>query len=118
MRDSLHPDLTSFLQSVIVNEESLFVFVIGLQDPSEMFSVDDIMVGVEEDVEEDELNRFVTLYEAGYGWGGARAGMIYDQKHHRVAMSLGLEEIDRLTPVADHQDLWFPLETVNPPDLS
>lgn len=118
MRDSLHPDLTSFLQSVIVNEESLFVFVIGLQDPSEMFSVDELMDDGEEDVEEDGLNRFLTLYEAGYGWGGTRTGLIYDQKHHRVALSLGLEEIDTLTPVADHQALWFPLETVSYPNLS
>ncbi|KAI0121597.1 hypothetical protein BJ170DRAFT_643460 [Xylariales sp. AK1849] len=40
------------------------------------------------------------------------SGLIYNQRRHRAAMSLGIERFDFTHPVEMHEELWHPLETV------
>lgn len=54
---------------------------------------------------EDDEDRFVTLCSTNIGMGQHPAGLIYDQRHQRTAMSLGVEDFDSTHPVEAHEEL-------------
>lgn len=110
IRERLHPDLVLFLESIMMSEETFFVFVEGINDPSDMLKGADLMP---DEVEGDE-DQFIVLYSTNIGLGEHGVGLIYDQRHHKATMTLGVEDINQVvTPVEEHQDMWFPLETVS-----
>lgn len=91
-------------------EETFFVFVEGINDPSNMFRGEDLMP----DESESDPHRFVVLYGTNPGLGEHDVGLIYDQKHHKASMALGMEDIDSvIMPIEEHQNMWYPLETVS-----
>lgn len=90
-------------------EETFFVFVEGINDPSNMFRGEDFML----DESESDPHRFVVLYSTNPGLGEHDVGLIYDQERHKASMVLGIEDIHGVvTPIEEHQDMWYPLETV------
>lgn len=110
IRDQLHPDLILFLESVLMAEETFFVFLEGINEPSEMFKGEELMP----DETGSDSDRFVVLYNTNIGLGEHGVGLVYDQKYSRATMVLGLEDIDGVVvPVDEHQDMWYPLETVS-----
>lgn len=91
-------------------EETFFVFVEDINEPSEMFVGEYLMP----DESESDPDRFVVLYGTNPGLSEHDVGLIYDQKCHKASMTLGLEDIDSvITPVEEHQNMWYPLETVS-----
>ncbi|KAI1274511.1 hypothetical protein F5Y07DRAFT_372627 [Xylaria sp. FL0933] len=106
--DRIDPSLKAFLDSINVSEQlpPFFFWVEGITPPGEMFSVHDMFQDYE------ERNRFLTLYMTNVGLGEHPLGLIYDQKLHRATLTLGLEDMDFVLPVGQHDDLWYPLETI------
>ncbi|KAI1345505.1 hypothetical protein F5Y01DRAFT_300361 [Xylaria sp. FL0043] len=106
--DRIDPSLKAFLESINVSEElpPFFFWVEGITAPGEMFSVHDMFQNYE------EPNRFLTLYMTNVGLGEHPLGLIYDQKLHRATLTLGLEDMDFVLPVEQHDELWHPLETI------
>ncbi|KAI0802863.1 hypothetical protein GGR55DRAFT_691800 [Xylaria sp. FL0064] len=104
----IDPSLKAFLDSINVSEQlpPFFFWVEGIMPPGEMFSVHDVFQDGE------ERNRFLTLYMTNVGLGEHPVGLIYDQKLHRATLTLGLEDMDFVLPVEQHDDLWHPLETI------
>lgn len=91
-------------------EETFFVFVEGINDPSDMLRGDDLMP----DESQSDPHRFVVLYGTNPGLGEHDVGLVYDQKRHKASMALGMEDIDGvIAPIEEHQDMWYPLETVS-----
>lgn len=92
-------------------DETFFVFVEGISDPSDMFRGENLMP----DESGDDPHRFVVLYGTNPGLGEHDVGLVYDQACHRAAMALGVEDIGGvIAPVEEHPDMWYPLETVSP----
>lgn len=107
VRDRLDPSLVAFLEAVVIPSEQLplYFWVSGLCEPSDVFVAQEMMP-------EDDEDRFLTLYATNDGMGEHPAGLIYDQRRHRAAMALGVEDFDYTHPVEAHEELWHPLETV------
>ncbi len=108
--DRLDPSLVAFLKSVIVPEDPppFFFWVEGIAPPAEIFSAYEMF----QDYEEAGPGRFLTLYTTNPGLGGHSLGLIYDQKLHRATMTLGVEYVDFVKPVEEHDELWHSLEAV------
>lgn len=91
-------------------DETFFVFVEGISDPSDMFRGEDLLP----DESGDDPHRFVVLYGTNPGLGEHGVGLVYDQACHRATMALGVEDIGGvIAPVEEHPDTWYPLETVS-----
>ncbi|ETS77355.1 hypothetical protein PFICI_11229 [Pestalotiopsis fici W106-1] len=107
VRDRLDTSLIAFLEAAAIPSEPLplYFWVSGLCEPSDVFVAQEMMP-------EDEEDRFLTLYATNDGMGEHPAGLIYDQRRHRAAMSLGIEDFEYTHPVEEHEELWHPLETV------
>ncbi|KAF2969309.1 hypothetical protein GQX73_g4254 [Xylaria multiplex] len=108
--DRLDPSVVAFLKSIIVPEDPppFFFWVEGIAPPAEIFSAQEMF----QDDEEAEPGRFLTLYTTNLGLGEHSLGLIYDQKLHRATMALGVEDVDFVKPVEEHDELWHPLEAV------
>lgn len=105
-RDRLDAGLVSYLESIIMPDEGLSFWVanVGVTPADEYFFVED------NDLVDKE--RFVVLYWSWVEHGGHSVGLVYDQQRHRVAMTLVQENIESVTPIDEHLDMWVPLETM------
>ncbi|KAJ8128201.1 hypothetical protein O1611_g5435 [Lasiodiplodia mahajangana] len=102
--DRLDPSLVAFLKSIIIvpnDAPPFFFWVKGIAPPAEMFSAHEMF----QDYEEAESWRFLTLYTTNCGIVGHSLGLIYDQKLHRATMTLGIEDVDFVKPVEEHDEL-------------
>lgn len=107
--NQVDPYLLSFFKSVITNrlDVSFHYWVGGLYDPGLLFE----SAGSFPENMEDEEGRVVTLYAVGQPISHG-AGLMYDQKLHRAYFSMTIWEHDHASPIEEHDDLWYPLETV------
>ncbi|KAJ6189393.1 hypothetical protein N7519_004301 [Penicillium mononematosum] len=90
VRERLHPSVNSFLDLIFSPEPGFFYWVNHIS----MQLVDDIFPDEENDL--DNLERFVVIY-----------GTL-----HRAAFPMTLENLDSVEPIDEHEDMWFPLETI------
>ncbi|KAJ5389941.1 uncharacterized protein N7496_001009 [Penicillium cataractarum] len=104
----LNPEMVSFLQSIILpgDREGLFYWVDSMGVlPADLYFFD----------QENKLRnreRFVNLHVSWVDLGSHNIGLLFDQKRNRVAIPLVIENLDSISPVKDHLDMWFPLETM------
>lgn len=112
LRSRLDPSVIAFLESVRTPmEPSAFYFWVGgIADPESMFFHAELLsYHYEADA---DMDRFLTLYDANLEHGPWTSGLIYDQRRHRATVSLHIDNFDFAMPPEQHEDLWFPLETV------
>lgn len=109
-RERLHPSLVAFLEAIYLPEDGLssfFLWAKSISSPSEMWAYHDseMTFGYED---------FLTLYQTNRGLQGFshHDGLNYNQNTHRATMAMAIEDQEFTRPVEDHEDLWFPLESV------
>ncbi|CZR67307.1 uncharacterized protein PAC_17206 [Phialocephala subalpina] len=110
LRSRLEPNLVKFLEAVYdpsgSDDTILFYWVSGLTYPDELWFD---WEGYSEDGEE---SRRMTLYRTNSGLlGGHNDGLCYDQKLHKAAMFISIDDQDFANRL-EHEHLWHPLETV------
>lgn len=112
IRPRLHPSVAAFLDLALVpslHQECppLFFWVSRIINPEELFAE------FAADIHDEPVDSILCLYwynlEAGAQAGG---GLFYDQRYHRAASFMHMDDHDCAMPIAAHPDLWFPLETV------
>ncbi|RAO64964.1 uncharacterized protein BHQ10_000976 [Talaromyces amestolkiae] len=107
-RGRLDAGLISYLESIImpVPNEGLSYWVadVAVIPADELFFIEENSL--------DNKERFVILYGSWSEHGGHSVGLVYDQQRHQVAMTLCQENIESVSPVDEHLDMWFPLETM------
>lgn len=107
-RGRLDAGLISYLESIIMpmpNEGlSYWVSDVAVMPADELFFIEENGL--------DGKERFVILYGSWSEHGGHSVGLVYDQQRHQVAMTLCQENIESVSPVDEHLDMWFPLETM------
>ncbi|ROV90899.1 hypothetical protein VMCG_09974 [Cytospora schulzeri] len=108
LRDRLQPQVTSFLTSIIIPEETFFIWVEGVSEPSEMLQAEQLIPG-ETDISPD---RYLVLYSTNPGLGEHGVGVIYDQARNLAVLVLGIEDAEYVFPAETHTELWQPLETI------
>ena len=106
IRARLDSSLNSFLDLVYDPCPGFFYWVNGLQ----MGLADEYIF--DEDNDSEDKERFVVIYGTVSELGSHCLGVLYDQLNHRASFPLTLENIDSVVPVAEHWDMWFPLETI------
>ncbi|CAG7962390.1 unnamed protein product [Penicillium nalgiovense] len=106
IRERLHPSVNSFLDSIFSPEQGFFYWVNHIS----MQLVDDIFPDEENDL--DNLERFVVIYGTVVELGSHCVGVVYDQKLHRAVFPMTLGNLDSMQPIDEHEDMWFPLETI------
>lgn len=105
-RDQLDLALISFLESIILPDEGVFFWASEVAaSPADWFFF-------EEENDLDDMERFVVIYNSPSELGSHNVGLVYDQQLYRAAMPIAQENIDSLTPIEEHSDLWYPLETI------
>lgn len=106
--DRLHPAVITFLNAVIPpkGDEGICYFVgdLAVQSADEYF--------IHEKNHFENIDRFVIIYRTYYELGSQCLGLVYDQELHRAAVPLFIGSLDSIEPIADHEDLWMPLETI------
>ncbi|KAK0630503.1 hypothetical protein B0T17DRAFT_598686 [Bombardia bombarda] len=111
LRDQLDPSVVAFLESIIIHDDyevPVFFWVENIAGPSRMFaSANETLFP-----DEDEKNDVLSLYLTNPSLGEHSLGLLYDQRHHRAVMALGIEDTGFFWPVEEHENLWHPLETV------
>ncbi|CAG8363368.1 unnamed protein product [Penicillium salamii] len=105
IRARLDPSLNSFLDSIYDPKPGFFYWVSGL----EMRLADECFF---EDNDFEDKERFVIIYDTTPDLGSHCLGVVYDQLNHRASFPLAIENSDSIEPVAEHWDMWFPLETI------
>ncbi|CAI7641096.1 unnamed protein product [Penicillium viridicatum] len=60
----------------------------------------------------EDKERFVVIYDTTLDLGSHCLGVLYDQLNHRASFPLTIEDSESIEPVAEHWDMWFPLETI------
>lgn len=104
----LNPGLISFLQSIILPQlgEGLFYWVDNVDVlPADLYFLD----------EKNKLSnkeRFVILYGSHFEIGPHNIGLVFDQQTNLVAMPIVIENLESISPIKEHLDMWFPLETM------
>jgi hypothetical protein len=106
LRQRLDAGLISYLDSIIMPDTGISYWVENV----EIIPADELFFIEENGLYDKE--RFVILYGSWFEHGGHRVGLVYDQQRHQVAMTLYQENIDSVSPVEEHLDMWFPLETM------
>jgi hypothetical protein len=106
IRERLDPSLNSFLDSIYDPQPGFFYWVNGLvmRLSDESFPLED------NDLEDKE--RFVVIYDTTPDLGSHCLGVLYDQQYHRASFPLTIENSESVEPVDEHEDMWFPLETI------
>jgi hypothetical protein len=61
---------------------------------------------------DSDPNRFLTLYATNVELGSQGGGLICNSRRHRATVVLHTDNLDYVLPPEEHEDLWFPLETV------
>ncbi|KAJ5703627.1 hypothetical protein N7493_011552 [Penicillium malachiteum] len=107
LRERLDSSLISFLDSIYDPQVEFFYWVCGL----DMESCDDSFP-LEDNELEDGKARFIVIYDTDSGLGPHCLGVIYDQQLHRASLTMTIENTFCVEPVDEHDDLWFPLETI------
>lgn len=105
VRERLDPSLNSFLDLIYAPEPEFFYWVndVSMMFCDESFSKEDNL---------EDKPRFVVIYGTVLELGSHCLGVVYDQQLHRAAFPMTLENLDSVEPVDDHEDMWFPLETI------
>ncbi|KAJ5298227.1 uncharacterized protein N7443_006347 [Penicillium atrosanguineum] len=67
---------------------------------------------IREDNDLQRRDRFVVIYDTVPELGSHCLGVVYGQKLYRAAFPMTLENLDSVEPVEDHENMWFPLETI------
>lgn len=111
VRQRLDPSLNSFLDMIYTPESNFFYWVNGI---SVMFCDESFVYEtfVREDNDIESEDRFVVIYDTVPELGSHCLGVVYDQVLHRAAFPMTIENVDSVEPVDDHEDMWFPLETI------
>jgi hypothetical protein len=65
-----------------------------------------------EDNDFEDKERFVVIYDTTPDLGSHYLGILYNQLNHRASFPLTIENSESIEPVAEHWDMWFPLETI------
>lgn len=103
----LDSGLISFLQSIILPHLAQSIYYWA--DNLDVLSAD-LFFPKERKLRGKE--RFVILYTSYFPFASPNMGLVFDQKTNRVAMPLAMDNIDSISPIKDHLDMWLPLETV------
>ncbi|EEA28855.1 hypothetical protein EYB25_000233 [Talaromyces marneffei] len=106
--DRLHPDVIAFLNAIIPPryDEGTCYFVGAL----EVRSADEVFIS--DDNRFEDIDRFVIIYRTYFELGSQCLGLVYDQEYHRAAVPLFIGSSESIEPIADHENLWMPLETI------
>ncbi|KAL1847332.1 hypothetical protein Plec18167_001413 [Paecilomyces lecythidis] len=106
IRVRLVPSVKSFLDLIFAAEPDMFYWVhnVTMQFCDENFP--------DEENELDDKERFVVIYATVCDLGSHCLGVVYDQQLHRAAFPMTLENLDSVQPIGDHEEMWFPLETI------
>jgi hypothetical protein len=106
IRPQLDPSLNSFLDSIYDPPAGFFYWVNGLRMElaEEYFPL--------EDSNFEDKERLVVIYDTTPDLGSHCLGVLYDQLNHRASFSLTIDNSESIEPVAEHWDMWFPLETI------
>ncbi|KAK9774048.1 hypothetical protein AB5N19_06960 [Seiridium cardinale] len=113
LRSRLDPSLVAFLSAAVMPPANtpepppFFWYADGLSDP------DDLFANQTADLFDEPPDSLVHLYGPNIGQGGsAGGGVLYDQRCHRAAVFMHMDDYDYALPAAAHAELWQPLETV------
>ncbi|KAL6821852.1 hypothetical protein J3E69DRAFT_382354 [Trichoderma sp. SZMC 28015] len=115
LRERLDPSLAAFLDAALLPPDGsdgldpapLSVFVSGFSEPDSFFANETA------DLFDEPVDSLVCLYYPNIGQGGGSGGgLFYHQGYHRAAVFMDMWDHDYALPVAAHQELWHPLETV------
>ena len=64
------------------------------------------------DLEDEGKERFVVIYGTVTELGPHCLGVVYDQQLHRASFPMTIENSESVEPINEHEDMWFPLETI------
>ncbi|KAJ5359993.1 hypothetical protein N7517_009184 [Penicillium concentricum] len=106
IRARLGPSLNSFIDSIYDPTPGFFYWVSRLR----MELVDESFPLEDNDFEDKE--RFIIIHDTTPDLGSHCLGVLYDQLNHRASFPLTIENSGSIEPVAEHWDMWFPLETI------
>ncbi|KAK4077869.1 uncharacterized protein Triagg1_3563 [Trichoderma aggressivum f. europaeum] len=115
LRERLDPSLAAFLDAALLPPDGsdgldpapLSVFVAGFCEPDSFFAQEVA------DLFDEPVDSLICLYYPNVGQGGGSGGgLFYHQGYHRAAVLMHMWDHDYVLPIAAHQELWHPLETV------
>ncbi|KAJ6023649.1 hypothetical protein N7460_014044 [Penicillium canescens] len=112
LRPRLDPSVVAFLDNAIIppgegfSETPLSIFASGLNRPQSLFAE------VEADLEDQPVDSMLRLCYVALSTDNSNGGVIYHQRHHRVAIFMHTDDWGFGFPVKDHPDVWNPFETV------
>lgn len=106
VRARLDPSLNSFLDLIYAPADGFFYWVNNVV----MMLADEYFFEEENDLQDKE--RFVVIYDTSPELGSHCVGVVYDQQRHRAAFPMTLENSDSVMPIDEHDEMWFPLETI------
>ncbi|KAF3011737.1 hypothetical protein E8E14_010583 [Neopestalotiopsis sp. 37M] len=111
IRTRLHPSVVAFLDAAITSvadahlHRPFFFWSRGLSDPDCIFAND---AG---DLYNRPADSLLCLYLPGAN-SESGGGVLYDQVHHRAAVSMDMDAWGSAMPLEAHMELWHPLETI------
>ncbi|KAJ5975131.1 hypothetical protein N7481_008838 [Penicillium waksmanii] len=108
IRSRLITPLNSFLDSIYDPNPDFFYWVNRL----EMMLCDEYFIYDDNSEMEEDKERFVLIYGTQCGLGSHNLGVIYDQQRHLASFPMTIENSDSVEPVDEHEEMWFPLETI------
>ncbi|KAJ5871208.1 uncharacterized protein N7529_003561 [Penicillium soppii] len=108
IREHLHSSLNSFLDLIYDPEPSFFYWVNSL----EMRLCDESFPCEDNKLEDEGKERFVVIYDTVSELGSHCLGVLYDQQLNRASFPMTLENSESVEPVDEHEEMWFPLETI------
>jgi hypothetical protein len=62
----------------------------------------------------EDKERFAVIYDTTPDLGSHCLSVLYDQLNHHASFPLTIENSESIEPVAEHWDMWFPLERFLP----
>lgn len=66
----------------------------------------------ENDLENEGKARFVEIYHTPSELGNHCVGVVSGQQLNRASFPLTIGDIENVEPIEEHEDVWFPLETI------
>ncbi len=104
-RELLDPSLNAWLDMIYDPAQELFFWVVGLS----MSSCDESFCYEENDLEGKA--RFIVIYNTTPDVYSQCLGVVYEQLH-RASFPLTIRSSENVEPIDEHEDMWFPLETL------